>query len=287
MYGDEIATLVGRLNSKDETVRASADRQLRALSLADIDNLLVWSRSCDSGQQMMNGCNGCAAAGCGVVGVGALTSALFVLITRPNDLLVSLVMAVTALTIAFSAGKLIRGRDGSVESEALARVDNPEVSAPILHNLFSLNPPVRKSATDALIRLLPKLKASDSARFPRSARNAIHRLFLSDGGYGFRLELVLTAIYALQQIGDSSSEKALERLLKQPTYNKRDGRIHAAAQPVLEALKLRLNEERQANTLLRSAAFKSVGTLLHPSSNLPAEDSDTLLRPLSQEESEW
>ncbi len=287
MYGDEIAALVGRLNSKDETERASADRQLRALTLADVDNLLVWSRAQDSSQQLLNGCSGCAAAGCGVVGAVALALAFFVLITRPNDLMASLVMAVTALTIAFSAGKLIRGRDGSVESEALARVDNPEVSAPILHNLFNLNPPVRKAATDALIRLLPQLKASDSASFPRTARNAIHRLFLSDGGYGFRAELIVRAINALQQVGDSSSERALERLLKQPVYNKRHGRIQSAAYPVLDVLKLRLNEERQANTLLRSAAFESMDTLLHPSSKLPAEDSDILLRPLVQEESEW
>jgi len=279
VYGDEIEELVGRLTVKNESERNAADRKLRALTPLDIDNLLVWSRSRDSGQLVFNSCSGCSALGCGIYGALAFVAGLFLLFTQADYAPIAMIMGFFTVSIAFVIARQIRQRDSAVESEALSRVENPGVCATLLRHLFSLNPPVRKLASDTLLRLLPQLKASDSAHFPRSARNAVHRLFLSDGGYGFRADLVLAAIEALQQIGDSTSEHALERLLRQPIYNKREARIHAAVGPVLEALRQRLGEENQANTLLRAAKSDSEDSLLRPISSAPISESDLLLRP--------
>src|SRR5688572_22279754 len=208
--GEEIEDLVRGLAGREESEALSADRRLRELTSADVHNLLEWSRSRHANRHAVNSCSGCVVVAFAMFGVLASIIGLSLLLTGADNFPFALLGGLVGLGLAFAIAKSIRGPDTSVESETLARVEDPGVCAPILHAISSMSDEVKKSASKALMRLLPRIKASDSADFPRTARNAIHRMFLSFGTYPIRLELILTAMNSLEQIGDESSRRALE-----------------------------------------------------------------------------
>ena len=279
MSPEDIVTEVDRLSSIHPTDRELADRYLRGLTPEEVDRLLEWSQAAESNQSVVNTCSGCGFACFGLAGLGASIVAVITVISSKFEAVFPLTMGLVGLAVAGWAIRQVRSREVSVENEVLKRLDNPEVCGPILERLFAVSPAVRGSAADALRRLMPRIKASNSRYFTPGARKTLTSLATSAGGLSYDTDFVVMAVEGLAQVGDEASEKALERMLRQKPYGKRETRIHQVAAITLEALRNRLHEQRQSHTLLRASNEHPSGSLLRPSGSAPISDPDLLLRP--------
>ena len=122
----------------------------------------------------------------------------------------------------------------------------------------------------ALTHLLPLMKASDAPLLNAGQRAALNRL-LTGAGFALRhgpsrLEFVLAALKALEQIGDSSSIPTVQRLAEMRTLSPGRRRIRQAALDCLPALQQNAGLIGQAQDLLRA-------------SHEPAANPNLLLRP--------
>lgn len=167
----------------------------------------------------------------------------------------------------------------------------------------------RNNVEDALITLLPRLKASDADRLTSHQRHCLYRDLL-----GRRNGYVLALLSALEQIGDSSSIPYVEclRVAKRPVHTfvgdlrafvsgtklgyrtflagASSGRpasvtpfaphIQEAVERCLELLYRKAEQEQVSGTLLRAAGSPEPGseTLLRPAAAGPEVDPNELLR---------
>jgi hypothetical protein len=222
---------------------------------------------------------GCVAIGCGIYGGLLLLGVVLMMFYVPETAIPMAVFALLPIAIAVFARRFISNRKLFVEEAALRLAEDPGVCAPLLQAIYGFRPELRKHAMECLKRLLPSLKASDSDAFPRSARRVLNEIVCTEGSYAYPPDFVLTCLESLAQIGDESSAKYLERLLNHDPRDQREIHLHFAARPILDALKLRLNEQGQAATLLRAASSDSAETLMRPSSVLNSEQNALLVRP--------
>ncbi len=147
----------------------------------------------------------------------------------------------------------------------------------------------------ALIDLLPRLKASDSALLDEQHRarlcyclslpleNPLYkdaRSFLrpaTEKQIAFRVAI----LQAFKQVGDSSAFPFVERLAKREAKTTGEKRVKEAAEVCLPVLRLRAKQERPGRTLLRAAdgTMADENKLLRPVAGARESDSEMLLRP--------
>jgi HEAT repeat protein len=142
-------------------------------------------------------------------------------------------------------------------AEALANVDDVRMIDALTVCLDISDSETKKIVRSALVRLLPRVKASDDLKLI----NESYEQLLSELKTGEK-SLKLAILKALEQIGDEKAISVVEYL----AANAWDAEVRTAARDCLPALRHRSELCRLANTLLRPA--ESLQT-----------DSDILLRP--------
>jgi hypothetical protein len=92
-------------------------------------------------------------------------------------------------------------------------------------------------------------------------------------------ELVIAVLKALEQVGDESSIRHVERLARIRPVAQNQQRIQEAAQQCLSALLQSVESRSPGSTLLRASEGSSTEALLRPARSEPGAESENLLRP--------
>ncbi len=180
-------------------------------------------------------------------------------------------------------------------ASVLANQDDVRSVGALIDSLSLEDGRMHEIAIDGLIRLLPRLKASDATLLTAVQRTRLcHILSLpaekplfSDIGYVFRranekdIELRVAILAALEQIGDRSALPIVVRLANGKAKTAGQRRIQEAAQACLPALQLLTRLEGDPLTLLRAsdAANTAPGTLLRAAQGVAQTPPGELLRP--------
>lgn len=155
----------------------------------------------------------------------------------------------------------------------------------------------REEAAEALIDLLPQLKASDSHLLDATHRDMLCQLLnirvenplYKDVSELFRpsrntaVDLRVATLRAFEQVGDSKALPVVERLAKEEVKSPGEKLIRDVARACLPALQQRVDQERQSKTLLRAAdtTMSESDTLVRPAGSQTV--AETLLRPDPEE----
>ena len=140
---------------------------------------------------------------------------------------------------------------------------------------------VVSEATSALIRLLPALTAADHALLSTAQRRCLDRALAKRTN----TELALAILDAYEQIGDPASVAVVERLARGELRHSAPAVIERAAD-VLPAMRVRAEEVRAAQTLLRPIEEVGADVLLRPAEVGPLGPVEVLVRPVDTGESE-
>ncbi len=149
------------------------------------------------------------------------------------------------------------------------------------------------TAANALCGLLPRLQASDAALLKLEHYALLNRALRNDlelkrhGAARLRIAI----LQALQQVGDASSLALVEEMAEGKGKAAGQPEVRQAAETCLSYLRLRAENQRQTQTLLRASdsSMTPVEMLLRPASEQPAcaLHADELLRvPASEAETQ-
>jgi hypothetical protein len=133
-------------------------------------------------------------------------------------------------------------------------------------------------AQQALVALLPRVRASDAAYIDAEGMTALIELLKEDYD-----ALRLALLTALEQIGD---ERAITRVMEVRDSPRISLEVRQAAAECLPTLKNRVRLARESSTLLRASSglnpAEAAAVLLRPASGAPAS-TDNLLRAVDHE----
>jgi hypothetical protein len=162
----------------------------------------------------------------------------------------------------------------------LAVLNDPLAVGPLAECLRIDDGQIRRLTQDALIRLLPQLRASHAA----SLNDEQHRCLNHTLG-GKNAEMSLAILSAYEQVGDGRDIAAVQRLAMSVRRKPRDLAIGQAAEQCLAYLLLRAETQRAAQTYLRAACASDSPelALLRPSRPADKQDLEFLLRPLRED----
>lgn len=135
---------------------------------------------------------------------------------------------------------------------------------------------VAKEANEALVGLLPQLKASDAHLLNDEQRSILYKQIR-----GKDTKLILAILKALEQVGDEKAVPFVQERIDRKHSSGDVLRIQTAAQECMPALKARVEQERAAHTLLRATTANESDSdvLLRPAAGAGA-DSTILLQPV-------
>lgn len=171
-------------------------------------------------------------------------------------------------------------------AKAAAQLDDARAVGPLVDSLILGDRELRAVAVSALIRLLPRLKASDSALLSQDQRKSLCRIVqkaccaaptaLCDR----EIDLAVAALKAFEQVGDVSVLTCVENAARYPAYGAAQ-QVTDAAETCLPFLKERIERDRAGRSLLRASDEPSMPAdiLLRPASETGETNSRELLRP--------
>lgn len=139
---------------------------------------------------------------------------------------------------------------------------------------------VRRIAGNALISLLPQLRASDAGLLGPRQRECLHNV-LKMRNAASESALMLAILKAWEQVGDASALPVVERLARSSALTNRQRRVRDAALQCLPYLHNRADATRGHQTLLRASSpseIAPVEVLLRPAQASVESDSGQLLR---------
>lgn len=202
------------------------------------------------------------------------------LIAAPHSIFAVISYAVSLfLAVNIGSSFAIRYRKTTA---ALAAVDDIRMVGPLLDRLRP-NAKARRTrrvVTQALTRLLPRLKASDAPLLTteQKGRLAHHldRLALFQRDKEFQIVI----LRALEQVGDAQAVPVVEKMVQRTPRWEAQERVHRAAVECLPFLLQRAEEEQSRSTLLRSAGAPETNfdELLLPAAGVEAANASQLLR---------
>jgi len=179
-----------------------------------------------------------------------------------------------AIAALFAATQLQKNAAG-----ALARYDDVRGVGFLAEALEYGDKGIEREAETALVRLLPRLRATDHALLNEPQRRCLDRALVKRRNP----ELALAILAAYEQVGDEKSVEVVERIASGQIPAIKDRRIIERAAEVLPALRHRAELVRAAQTLLRPADKADADILLRPASGPPTGPIETLLRPVDDE----
>lgn len=132
---------------------------------------------------------------------------------------------------------------------ALFSLDHSRVIPHLSDSLFSYKPELRRASTEALTRLLPKVKASDAAIFNSAVRNNLRLALMQRGP-----DLAVAILTALEQVGGEEDIAAVANMAhyRQGRAAKSD-EVRRAAERLLPVLMEKVERDRAGGSLLRAA----------------------------------
>lgn len=164
-------------------------------------------------------------------------------------------------------------------ASALARYDDVRAIGFLAEALEFDDKGVAQQAQEALIRLLPRLKATDHGLLTDEQRRCLDRALLKHRS----AELSLAILTAYEQVGDPTSVPVVEKLAAGEVRRIRDDRVSQRARHVLPVIRKRAEKVRAAQTLLRPVETAGSDTLLRPADGAPTGPTELLLRPADDE----
>lgn len=159
--------------------------------------------------------------------------------------------------------------------EALTKNKDLRVIGPLIEALEMDDPYINRGAVSALIDMLPRLRASDTGLLtPKQMEGLCSTLNRREP------RLILAALKALEQIGDSRALPHVDRLAEQAAYTSEELEIQREARACRSMLVDRKISSRAGETLLRasSAPEPSEETLLRPAQSSTTDPPEILLR---------
>ena len=173
------------------------------------------------------------------------------------------------------------------QSEAarqLASCDSVRAVGPLAEALEWPDEALQRVASTALIRLLPRLKASDANLLNPKQRAILYKT-LRPMNANRKGRLLCAILAALEQVGDKSALPAVSRLESMLAITAAQRSVRTAAKRCLPYLNANAENARSSQTLLRASSASEVSsdTLLRPSSNQETPP-EQLLRASSEEE---
>jgi hypothetical protein len=271
MSPEEVRECAQLLRSGSDSERVDADGILKRLSGTDMYRFLDWSNN----ERTRRDTDAAASVSCGLVfalvGMGLILSGFI------HSVLYAIVASLVGVCLIRAAVLNVnspRRPEYSVERAVLERLQDPQTVPPLLSALQGARAPVREYIIQALDRLLPLVKASDSAMFYPSQRRILDRI-ISVEFAGYPSEMIVKVLDALAQIGDKTNLPAVRQVAR--TRYRRNEWIQTAARRCESAIELKLLEKRHAESLLRPAREREQPTLLRAVRH-EALPEDTLLR---------
>jgi HEAT repeat protein len=169
----------------------------------------------------------------------------------------------------------------------LAKHEDLRAIGPLADALDIEDGDIRAVCSEALVRLLPRLKSSDSHLLSNDQRENLY-LVLKRANLKKDSELIIAILQAMQQVGDEAALPHVVQLSQLKNDSEAGQRVREAAQACLPYLQERVERARQAGTLLRPADAPSSQpeTLLRPAPGAACTDPELLLRPSSLGNSE-
>ncbi len=160
-------------------------------------------------------------------------------------------------------------------TKKLAMLDDVRAVGPLMEALGYIDSEVRKVAIEALLRLLPRMQASDAHFLNDVQRNCMYRALNAK-----EENFVLAVLKALEQVGDSRALPLVEKLAQGDAETYQEKRIRDAAQACLPFLRQRIEQESASRQLLRAASASGVpaDTLLRPAQSVSETGPEQLLR---------
>ena len=173
-------------------------------------------------------------------------------------------------------------------AEALAWIDDPRLTPALVEvvlggrqGYMAYDRRTRDLGREALMRLLPRLKASDAALLDERVRARLRSVLVMDGYIAFGRRhpaaLMVAIIRGLGEIGDAASLTRFEALAKSSRY----AAVREAASEWLPALTAAAEADRRRGTLVSPAGAPSepAAALLRPAQGGVSDAADTLVRP--------
>lgn len=156
------------------------------------------------------------------------------------------------------------------------------VVGPLLSLWGVSSPRTRGAIEEALIELLPQMKASDAALLNDEQRAQLYAILRDTSRR--RVPLQLAILEALGRIGDAHAVPVVERLSETPLRRQRA--LREAAQRCLPQLRERVLQLQQSSTLLRLSAnrAKEKEVLLRTSDSTLQTPAEQLVRPVDAKE---
>ncbi len=133
-------------------------------------------------------------------------------------------------------------------AEILARIDDVRAVPPLVEALPSDDGHIRRLTQAALVRLLPQMRATDSALLSEGHHAILNRELMGRNG-----ELVIAILRAYEQVGDSIDLLPVERLARRLTFAPRGSAVRDAVESCLQYLRARARNESISHRLLHPA----------------------------------
>lgn len=281
----ELKRLLRDLNSTDNVRRDSACRQAERLSSKQILELVE-----QEVQRHLRDFRQLNWLACGLIIL------LYLAVAYTVGPLASPFFTIGGLLFSLGARGIFDGwRDRAIARSGIFTLlenrEDPCLVLPLLQLMYvktaALNSP---HLQQFLVRLLPKLRADKVAQWSKSDRELL-RLPLKQPFKN--VEITVSLLKALEQIGDTSLIPAVRKLSKldvwgEGNYTRKSERIRNAARECLPYLEARIEQTRSSETLLRPAAANTDTSeiLLRPAvGNTDTISAEQLLRPGSNTES--
>jgi hypothetical protein len=157
----------------------------------------------------------------------------------------------------------------------VAELDDIRSVGPLAEALELRNAGIQRIAEAALIRLLPRLRASDAGLLSAEQRSYLYRAL-----NGKNEELILAILQALEQVGEGAAFPFVKRLAEGKGRAESSIRVLKTAQECLPFLWQKAANERASNELLRAGGRPDTPAdiLLRPAAGVADSAQDLLLR---------
>ena len=259
--------LLQRLRSRKTPIREEAERELAAMGPEAVNALLEMLEQ-ESAKRARR-------QKIGIAVVCAFVLLMVLLAVSGHGDNIAIFSSMTGTWAALFAATQLQ-KDAA---RVLARYDDKRGVGRLAEALEYQDKVVQQEAETALVRLLPRLMATDHALLSPDQRRCLDRALVKRN----KNALALAILDAYEQIGDPQSVAVVERLA--------DGHVKAAspevvarAADVLPAMRVRAEAVHAAQTLLRPVEVAGADTLLRPVESGPTGDVEMLLRPVDEGE---
>jgi len=142
---------------------------------------------------------------------------------------------------------------------------------------------IRRVARDGLVRLLPRLQATDSRLLDQRHRDRLKSILTGEYRLLVTPALVIGVLKAMEQVGGEEMLEPVGRLARGKGWARKRPAVQEAAEQCLLVLRGRIERERAPERLLRPAGPPGEATLLRPRLRSEAPAVEGLLRPTDAE----